>query len=61
MSTGSVSAASILNAAQSPTLSFNPAKHRKHPSMANPQTQSSSKPTPPAASGQPGSTLNITA
>jgi hypothetical protein len=61
MSTSSVSAASVLNAGQSPLLSLNPAKHRKHPSMTNPQTQNVGAQAPVAASGQPGSTVNITA
>jgi hypothetical protein len=61
MSTSSVSAASVLNAAQSPLLSLNPAKHRKHPSMTNPQTESVGAQAPAAAGGQPGSKVNITA
>jgi hypothetical protein len=61
MSTSSVSAASVSNAGQSPLLSLNPAKHRKHPSMTNPQTQNVGAQAPFAASGQPGSKIDITA
>jgi len=60
MSTSSVSAASVLNAGQSPLLSLNPAKS-KHPSMTNPQTQNVGAQAPLAAGGQPGSKVNITA
>ena len=60
MSTSSVSAASVLNAAQSPLLSLGQAKHRKHHSMTNPETQNVGAQNPPAA-GQPGSLVNVTA
>ncbi len=60
MSTSSV-AASVLNAAQSPLLSLGQTKHRKHHSMTNPETQNAGASNPPAAGGQPGSLVNITA
>jgi hypothetical protein len=61
MSTSSLAAASVLNAGQSPLLSLNPTKHRKHPSMSDAPTQSVGAQAPLAASGQPGSKINITA
>jgi hypothetical protein len=61
MSTSSISAASVLTAGQSPLLSLGQTKHRKHPSMTNPETQNAGAANPPAAGGQPGSLLNITA
>ncbi len=61
MSTSSVSAASVLTAGQSPLLSLGQAKHRKHHSMTNPETQNASAQNPPAPGGQPGSLVNITA
>jgi hypothetical protein len=60
MSTSSISAASVLNAAQSPLLSLGQAKHRKHHSMTSPETQNAGAQNPPAA-GQPGSLVNVTA
>ena len=36
-------------------------KHRKHPSVTNAETQNASAPPPLAASGQPGSKVNVTA
>jgi hypothetical protein len=61
MSTSIVAAASVLNASQSSLLSLNPAKHRKHHSMTDPQTQNVGAQAPLAASGQPGSKIDITA
>ena len=61
MSVSSLSAASTLDATQSPLLSLDQTKRRKHPSMSNAQTQNASAPTPPAVSGQPGSKVNVTA
>ncbi len=62
MSMNGVSAASALSAGQSPLLSAGQSKHhRKHPSMSNVETQNASAPSPPAASSQPGSKVNITA
>ena len=61
MSMNSVSAASVLNAGQSPLLSLGQTKHRKHPSMTDAETQNASAPPPPAASGQAGSKVNVTA
>jgi hypothetical protein len=61
MSVSNVSAAGILNAAQSPLFALNAAKHRKHHSITQPETQNASAPTPPAAGGPPGSKVNITA
>jgi hypothetical protein len=61
MSMNSVSAASVLNAGQSPLLSLGQTKHRKHPSMTDADTQNAGAVTPPAASGQPGSKVNVTA
>lgn len=60
MSTSSISAASVLNAAQSPLLSLGQAKHRKHHSMTNAETQNAGVQNPPAT-GQPGSLVNVTA
>jgi hypothetical protein len=61
MAINGVSAASILNAAQSPLLSLGQTKHRKHPSMTDAETQNASAVTPPAIGGQPGSKVNVTA
>jgi hypothetical protein len=61
MSTTSLSAASALSAGQSPLLSLGQTKHRKHPSMSNPETQNASAANPPAVGGQPGSKVNVTA
>ena len=61
MSVSNVSAAGILNAAQSPLLALNAAKHRKHHSMTTPETQNAGAANQPAAAGQPGSLVNITA
>jgi hypothetical protein len=61
MSINSLSAASALNSAQSPLLSLGQTKHRKHPSMTDADTQNAGAVSPPAASGQPGSKVNVTA
>jgi hypothetical protein len=61
MSTSSISAASVLSAGQSPLLSLGLTKHRKHPSMTNLETQNAGAANPPAAAGQPGGVVNITA
>ena len=61
MATTSVSAASAFSAGQSPLLSLGQTKHRKHPSVTNAETQNASAPPPLAASGQPGSKVNVTA
>jgi len=61
MSVNSVSAANALNAGQSPLLSVGQTKHRKHPSMTDADTQNAAAVSPPAASGQPGSKVNVTA
>ena len=61
MSTSSLSAASALSAGQSPFLSLGQTKHRKHPSMTDAETQNANAPMPPAAAGQPGSKVNVTA
>jgi hypothetical protein len=61
MSMNSVSAASILNTVQSSLLSPGQAKHRKHPSMTDADTQNAGAPAPPAVGGQPGGKVNVTA
>ena len=61
MSVSSLSAASALDATQSPLLWLGQTKRRKHPSMSDAPTQNASAPTPPAVGGQPGSKVNVTA
>jgi len=61
MSMNSVSAASVLNAGQSQLLSLGQAKHRKHPSASDADTQNASAANPPVATGQPGNKVNVTA
>jgi hypothetical protein len=60
MSINSISAASVLNAGQSPLLSLTQGKHRKHASVSDVQMQNPSA-SAPAASGQSGAKVNITA
>jgi hypothetical protein len=61
VSVSSLSAASALDAAQSPLLSLGQTKRRKHPSMSDAQTQNVTAANPPAVAGQPGSKVNVTA
>ena len=57
MSVSSLSAASALDATQSPLLSLGQTKRRKHPSMS----ERAPPANPPAVAGQPGSKVNVTA
>ena len=61
MSVSSLSAASALDATQSPLLSLGQTKRRKHPSMSDAQTQNATPANPPAVAVQPGSKVNVTA
>ena len=53
MSMSSLSAASALDATQSPLLSLGQTKRRKHPSMSNAQTQNGGAPTHPSSAASP--------
>jgi hypothetical protein len=61
MSINSVSPGSSYNASQSPLQSPSLTKHRKHASVSDVNMQSAMPTNAPAASGQPGSKVNITA
>lgn len=61
MSINSAASASILNAGQSPLLSLNAAKHRKHPSATDVDMQNAGPANVPAGGNQPGSKVNVTA
>jgi len=61
MSVSAVSATGIYNASQSPLQSLSQHKHRKNASVSDVEMQNPSASPPAAASGQPGSKINVTA